>query len=658
MDQSFEPSSFDGLLLDLLRRFINPPRDQVRSLVESALARAASHLGFDVIILTALGVHATEQRSRMLWQIPQAAEFHVERDFPWIAGQLGQGATVRVPDTTELPREAQVDRTNCQRHGVSSLHAVPALTEGETATGLVVCSTQVRRDIDPPVLQRMRVLGEILAHALACANADDRIAAAVESADAGLWSLDFATMTFWATEKTRAMHGLSPTDVFTLETLLATMHADDRERMRATFERSAASPENVRAEYRVLHPDGSTRWVAIRMRPQHGVSGEPQQLIGGCADVSDRKRVEIEMRNEVALTEAVFDSVPGLLYLYSQDGKLKRWNRKHEEMTGYNAAELLDFNAAAWFDEEELPLMQREWNRVFAEGHAFAKLNLKRKNGTKAPFYFTGVRVNIDGQPHLVGIGMDLSEQKKAEARLEQLRAEIAHATRVTTLGQLASALAHELTQPLAAILSNAQAARRWLARPDANLDEIRDILDDIIVDDKRAGEIIHRLRALMTRSESRHSLLDLNKVVGDVAGLLHSELVALDVPLVLDLQPDLPRIEAGEIELQQALLNLMINGLDAQRKTGPARRRLTVRTRHDGDRVVLAVSDHGTGITEGELPQLFEPFFSTKPQGLGMGLAICRRVAETHHAHLGAENNPGGGATFFLALPTVAGSP
>lgn len=267
-------------------------------------------------------------------------------------------------------------------------------------------------------------------------------------------------------------------------------------------------------------------------------------------------------------------------------------------------------------------------------------------------------KVDVDelDQPRLMrGVVIDITERKNAQAEIDGMRRELAHLTRVSTMGELAASLAHELNQPLAAILSNAQAARRFLAQPGAELEMIREILEDIIRDDKRAGEVIHRLRSMVQRRELVETEnLCLNDLVRDAERLLHSELISRNVTLIQHLQPSLPLFPAGRVELQQVLLNLMVNAMDAMRERPADERVLTVETRSEGASVLLSVHDAGPGIPDHLLPDLFRPFFTTKAHGLGMGLAISRSLVEAHGGKLTARNHPAGGGWFTVSLPLV----
>lgn len=223
---------------------------------------------------------------------------------------------------------------------------------------------------------------------------------------------------------------------------------------------------------------------------------------------------------------------------------------------------------------------------------------------------------------------------------------------RVAMMGQLASALAHEINQPLGAILRNAEAAELFLQHASPDLDEIRAILADIRKDDQRASAVIGRMRALMRRHELDTQPLDVAEFIGDVTALTRADAVVRQVKLEAEVPPDLPLVRGDRVHLQQVLLNLIINAMDAVGDAGGKDRRVTVCARCDVGKVVeIAVTDSGHGIPGDKLARIFDPFFTTKPSGLGMGLAISRTIIEAHGGRLWAENNDGPGATFRFTL-------
>jgi C4-dicarboxylate-specific signal transduction histidine kinase len=293
------------------------------------------------------------------------------------------------------------------------------------------------------------------------------------------------------------------------------------------------------------------------------------------------------------------------------------------------------------------------WKRAFAGQRITIEVNVKTKSGAKIPCLLTGVRLEFNGQPHLVGIGFDLTEYRQADQEIMRQRNELAHLSRVTMLGELSGSIAHELNQPLTAILSNAQAAQRFLAQGNVDLEELRDILADIVEEDKRAGEIIRGLRLMLKKSDAQRQALDLNDMVQEVLTLVRSDLLNQRVSAHTELMPALSAVKGNRVQLQQVLLNLVLNACDAMRGIPATDRHLFIRTETSGgEAVTLSVGDWGEGIPSDKLELVFQPFFTTKPDGLGMGLAVCRSIITAHGGRLWAANSPEGGAIFSFTLP------
>jgi len=255
------------------------------------------------------------------------------------------------------------------------------------------------------------------------------------------------------------------------------------------------------------------------------------------------------------------------------------------------------------------------------------------------------------------GIIQDISDRKSAELETQRSRSELTHLSRVAMLGELSGSLAHELNQPLAAILSNAQAAQRFLVAAPPNLDEVRDILGDIVEDDQRAGEVIRRLRMLLKKGEVSHLPLNLNEVVQDVLKMIRSDLVNHGITLRTQFASVLPVVTGDRVQLQQVLLNLIMNANEAMALAPPPERILLVKTQATGaEGACVSVSDSGTGMPREVADNIFHPFFTTKATGMGMGLKVCRTIITAHGGELHGENNPDRGATFSFTLPAAGG--
>jgi PAS domain S-box-containing protein len=264
---------------------------------------------------------------------------------------------------------------------------------------------------------------------------------------------------------------------------------------------------------------------------------------------------------------------------------------------------------------------------------------------------------DASGKPaRMMGTAVDNTERKQTEAELLHERAELAHVARVSTVGALAGTLAHELNQPLNAILNNAQAGSRFLAGKTPDLAEVRGALEDIAQDTKRAGEVIRQIRAFVKKDEPKFQSLDLNRVVEEVVRLLHSDSQVRKVRIALELAPNLPPVRGDNVQVQQVVVNLLLNAFDAMKEVPERERTVLLRTRRpEAASLQVSITDHGTGVSPERLVNLFEPFRSSKHEGLGLGLSISHSIIEAHRGRLWAENNPARGATFYFTLPVQA---
>lgn len=263
----------------------------------------------------------------------------------------------------------------------------------------------------------------------------------------------------------------------------------------------------------------------------------------------------------------------------------------------------------------------------------------------------------VDGGGTLMrGVLRDVSEQHRVQDETRELRRELTHAGRVSLLGQLASALAHELSQPLGAILRNAEAAELVLGNPDPDIGELKAIIADIHRDDRRAGQVIDRLRTLLKRRQLEFQPVDIEALLQDVVGLVRSDAASRHVALELTVEPGLPAVKGDRVHLSQVFLNLIINGMDAVMELPPAAREVRVEGRRSATGAVdITVCDSGVGIPAESAPRIFEPFFTTKPAGMGIGLSVSRTIVEAHGGQISAGNAPAGGAAFRVLLPVAA---
>jgi C4-dicarboxylate-specific signal transduction histidine kinase len=259
---------------------------------------------------------------------------------------------------------------------------------------------------------------------------------------------------------------------------------------------------------------------------------------------------------------------------------------------------------------------------------------------------------DASGNIEFFGAVTDVTATKRAEDALRQSQMQLAHVTRVTTLGELAASIAHEVNQPLAAIVTNGEVCLRWLDRDVPDLAEVRDSVGSIISNGRRASEIIQRLRALSRKTETQKVAVDINGAIREVIPLVQHEVLSHRVSLRLELAPTLPAVLGDRVQLQQVIINLIVNGMEAMTPVTDRPRELAVRSQlDDSGQVLVAVEDSGVGIDPESAKQLFNAFFTTKPSGMGMGLSICRSIIENHGGKLWASRNAGPGATFQFAL-------
>jgi len=292
---------------------------------------------------------------------------------------------------------------------------------------------------------------------------------------------------------------------------------------------------------------------------------------------------------------------------------------------------------------------------VRARGVFQDEFKIRDEKGNPVWIDVSGRSVGFGAGVGLAGTLRNITDHKSLQQEVEQLRQQVIHLTRVSTLGELSGAVAHELNQPLTASLSNAQAGQRLISRNAASTDEINSILEDIIEDDRRAGAVLTRLRNLIRNEQVDFSEIDLNEVIAEVFRLVHSELIERRVEVTLDCMPVLPPVRADRIQIQQVLINLVRNACDAMATVRWSEHRLTVKSsRRCDESVVITVADNGSGLPEDLRARLFEPFVTTKRNGMGLGLTISRAIISGHHGDIWFGENPGGGSIFGFSLPAL----
>jgi PAS domain S-box-containing protein len=351
---------------------------------------------------------------------------------------------------------------------------------------------------------------------------------------------------------------------------------------------------------------------------------------------------------------AALEFLPSAMLLFDQQGHITLVNQQTENLFGYRRDELYGKTAEmlvpGLLTGDDCPWQTQcaTESSTWANG-VTRELLAHRKDGVEFPAEITLNAARFTDAAAVLAVIVDRTEQHE----LRRNRQELEHLTRVSTMGELAASLAHELNQPLTAILSNVQAAQRFMATEPIDLVEVREILQDIVQDNNRASEIIRRIRVLVKKGEVEVAPLDLASMIREVVLLVHSNAIVRGIQVVLRVDADLPLMRGDRVQLQQVILNLLLNSFDAVEHRPVHDRVVTVLARLDGTGLVhVAVRDRGSGLSGDKLDKIFTPFFTSKREGLGLGLSISRSIVETHGGRIWAENNADKGATFSFTLP------
>ena len=493
---------------------------------------------------------------------------------------------------------------------------------------------------------------------------DKRLNLAADSADLGLWEWDIVRNEIWITDSGRSLFGFGGSEKLDFDRFRSRLHPEDRESVLNEVENSLRTGAEYRSEYRVVLPNGQLRWIAGRGHVECNGDGQPARMRGASLDITQRKQAEEQLRmSEATLRESkehidLATKAAGLVVWTWDIPRDEVWlSSKDRALFGFSQGEKLtaerilsvvhpeDRQLVRQLSEDALRTgreIENQYRVLLPDGRVRWVTRLGR------------IEFDADGKPlRERGILMDISKGKHAELEAARQRHDLAHLARVTTLGELSSSLAHELTHPLASILSNAQAAQRFLAGDDVDLKEVSEILNDIVTEDERAGEVIHRLRSLLKKGEpQKYCDVNLNEVVQDVLKLVRNDLINQDVTAETDLAQNLPSIIGDRVQLQQVLLNLVLNACEAMADCASSERQLFIASKLEKSAVQVSVTDRGGGIPEKKIEQVFERFFTTKKEGMGLGLSICRSIIDAHEGKIWATNNADCGATFYFSLP------
>jgi PAS domain S-box-containing protein len=433
-------------------------------------------------------------------------------------------------------------------------------------------------------------------------------------------------------------------------------HPDDKKGMLVKWSaiRASGTPGELIARLRRF--DGEYRWFLFRGVPLCDDHGNIVKWYGSSTDIEDRKRAEEELRrSEAKLVEAQRVSQTGS-FVWNVVTDERVGSKEYFRIFGYDEPGSATFEVLDRAHPEDRARVQETIERAARGGEDLDyEYRLQMPDGSVKYVHVVAhaVRDQAD-QLEFIGAVVDVTATKQAEEKLHKAQVELAHVMRVTTLGELTASIAHEVNQPLAAIIANAGACLRWLDRETPNLPAARRSVEWIINGGNRASEVIRRVRTLAKNSGFEKVSLDVNEVVEEVIVLVQRELSSQLVSLRTELAPALPTILGDRVQLQQVIINLIMNGIEAMLPIMDRPRELVIRSGQDeAHRVFLSVTDCGVGISAENASRLFDAFFTTKSSGMGMGLSICRSIVEAHEGRLLASPNQGPGATFKFVLPS-----
>jgi PAS domain S-box-containing protein len=404
-------------------------------------------------------------------------------------------------------------------------------------------------------------------------------------------------------------------------------------------------------DFRLRRNDGSEIWVSISCGPLCDASGGVVGLLGLFAEITERKLAEAKIRESEERFRNMADCAPAMIWMAGDDKLCEFFNQGWLAFTGRNMEQEIGNGWAQGVHPDDQQHCLETYHSAFDSRRPFEmEYRLRRHDGEYRWVLDTGApRFAPDAKfVGYVGTAVDITDKKRADESNQRVE----HLQRLAVMGELTAAIAHELSQPLTAISNDVDTAANLLNSANPGLDELREIISDIRADGGRARDVIDRIRNFVLKRETRMEPLELNSVVADTLDLLAGDSRRRGIQVRAELTPDIPLVIGDRTQLQQVLINLAMNGMDAMANAPRATRCLTVQTKPNGDgQVEVAVMDCGDGVSLDHLPHLFEPFFTTKRDGMGLGLCLARSIIESHRGRIWAENNPRSGAIFRFTV-------
>jgi PAS domain S-box-containing protein len=454
-------------------------------------------------------------------------------------------------------------------------------------------------------------------------------------------------------EETFRIFEYERTTVPTAELVLERVHPEDLALVKQTKGRASQYGKDFDFEHRLLMPDGRVKYLRVLARALQDSSGD-LEFVGAVMDITATNQAKEALRKSEEQWRDVFENNPTMYFMVDAAGKVLAVNPFGAGQLGYRADELIGQPVFGVFYEPDREAIQTSVAICLEQIGRTQSWEARkvRKDGEVLWVRETAKAVpRMDGPIVLIACE-DITEQKRASEALRHAQEDLARITRVTTMGELTASLAHELNQPIAAAVTNANTCLRWLTREHPDLREAREAASRIVQDVMRATDIISRIRLLFEKGTPERELVDVNEIIREMIVLLRSEATRYATSVRTELAADLPRVMGDRVQLQQVIMNLMINGIDAMKDVDGMREQI-IRSQPAGDeQVLVSVSDTGVGLPSDQTDQIFNAFFTTKRHGTGMGLSISRSIIESHGGRLWAVDNSSRGASFCFTLP------
>jgi PAS domain S-box-containing protein len=562
-------------------------------------------------------------------------------------------------------------------HSLRACWSTPVSSQGKVIAtfAMYYCNPRRPTEFDQAFVDQITNLaGVAIQHKLAqekLQRSEAYFAEAEKLTQTGSWAWDVRNQkVLHCSDEMFRIFGLDPLEGFpTRKNFRQRVHPEDRDWVDKRFERSLRERVDSFGEYRVLLPDETVKHIKSSIHPILDEDGELVEFIATAVDVTERKMAELERRRLASLVEQAGD----LMAIADLDGGTPIYlNKAGLKMVGFDSWEEARERRGIhyMFPEDRQFVNEVLWPTVLEKGSWSGEMRFRHfKTGDPIPILYSCFRIDDPktGRPVNVGnVCRDITERKRGEAearandrRYHEMQMELAHANRVVTVGHLTASIAHEVIQPIAATVTNAETALSWLRLGSSHLEEVEQALTSIVEDGIRAAEVIKGIRALMKKAPPRKDRLEVNEVILEIIELARGEAVKHGVSILTELADPSPLVEADRVQLQQVLLNLIINAVEAMGADNEWSKELLVSTgKVEPSGALVAVRDTGPGLEAVMLEQVFESFYTTKPTGLGLGLSICRSIIEAHGGRLWASTNQQRGATFQFTLPCEANIP